>query len=1088
MKKLFFMLACFVSFCLQAQNFTVKGRVLDKNGQALAGANIKAKGTTTGIAANNDGSFTIQLPNARTRLVVSYTGYVSQEIDVKGNNDLTIVLSTNLGSLDEVVVVAYGTQKKSNIAGAVGTVAPSEIRANVVDNTLNAITGRTPGVQISQLSSQPGMYSGTQSASSSIVIRGFAQYQGDGITPSLLNGGPLFVIDGVPTTDASQFARLDPNEIESFSVIKDGTGAIYGVRAANGVIVVTTRHGLQGRVRVNYTGNWGLQVITRYPKLSSASQYALLFNERQQNGYISSRADPSALTYTNDQIEQWAKGTLPSADWPRVLFKPRASQQQHNITISGGSDRIQSFTDISYYQQGGVMASGIDGDKKYNLRQVIDATIVKGLTANLNLGFNDVDYYTANTSTATLWSSLIKAAVGGIPPTLPVYANNNPNYLYQFPTTVTQNANIAGLIDRNIAGYNNNNSRVFTANTSLTYAIPAVQGLSAKGFFAYRNTYNENYNFSKAFNQYTFTNGVYIPTLRNSPSSLNESFNQGITNDLQLSLNYEKTIGNHHITGLALYEQLYNASDNINAAVQYAVDVIPTLNAGNPSTATNGGSYSRSAQNSYVGRFTYAYADKYIVDAGFRYDGSSLFGPGHQWGLFPYGSAAWKISKESFLMENAKWIDNLKLRASYGRAGDDAAASGSTSFPLYQTGYSYPAGGNVYASGGSTIGTVFGSGGITKGVNWTSVADPDLTWYISEQTDFGIEASFWNGKLTFEGDVFRRNRSGLLATPLVALPTTFGAGIPAQNINSDRTQGWEFIVGHTSKVGDITLHVQANAGFSRTKLMHWEETLATNPYNRYRTKYTDRYVDQIWGYTVLGQFQNFDEIHTSPTQDGVSNRTLLPGDYKYADLNGDGVINGYDQKVIASGGNRPQIYFGSTFNVSWKSFDLSFLVQGATRYHISYQDQMGRPFFNAANPLSMYNDRWHLANVNEPTSAWIPGKYPAMGERTNYMGIGFQTIGSGAGTNQYVINGNTANVYDGTYVRLKQLQLQYSLPTRWYNRLGVSKASVIFTGYNLLTWTKTGLKDFDPEYTDTNLYGYNYPINANFNFGFRLTF
>ncbi len=380
------------------------------------------------------------------------------------------------------------------IAGAVGTVSAADIKANEVDNTMNAITGRTPGVQISQLSSQPGIYSGTQSASSSIVIRGFAQYQGDGITPTLLNGGPLFVIDGVPTTDASQFSRLDPNEIESFSVIKDGTGAIYGVEAANGVIVVTTKHGNQGKVKVDYSGSWGVNVITKYPQLANASQYAQLYDELQQDNYISGRANPTPLPYTEQQIQGYANGSLPSADWTKVLFKDRSQQQHHDVTISGGSDKVQSFTDLSFYQEGGEIASGIDGDKKYNLREVVDATLAKGLTADVNLGFNDVNY---NTAAATLWSTLIKAADGGIPPIEPVYANGNPNYLNQFPTTVTQDANIAGLINQNIGGYVNNNSRVFKSNFTLNYLIPGVDGLSAKGFYAYTNNYSENYSYSK---------------------------------------------------------------------------------------------------------------------------------------------------------------------------------------------------------------------------------------------------------------------------------------------------------------------------------------------------------------------------------------------------------------------------------------------------------------------------------------------------------------------------------------------------------------------------------------------------------------
>jgi len=1079
---LFILLTCCVSLTLKAQTFTVSGKVLDEKGLPLPGANLKVKGGTTGTTSTSTGDFTLNVPSLQAHLIVTYVGYVEQEVDIQGKKTLTIQLTQNTGGLDEVVVVAYGTQKRTSVSGAVSTVGAADLRANVVDNTMNAVTGRAPGVRITQQSSQPGQFA------SSIDIRGFASYQGDGITPTQ-TGGPLFVIDGIPTTDQTAFSRLDPNEIESFSVLKDATAAIYGVEAANGVILVTTRKGKVGKVKVDYSGNWGVQVITKYPQLANASQYAQLYDQMQIDNQLSARSNPITPLYSAQQIQQYANGQLPSTNWTNVLFKSGAQQQQHNVTISGGNDKIQSFTSLGYYQSGGEIASGIDGDKKYNLRESVTATLAKGLTADINLGFNDVNYTQPNTTSATLWSSLIKAADGGIPPIEPVYANGNPNYLNQFPSTVSQDANIAGLINKNIGGYDNNNSRRFNSVFSLNYQIPGIEGLSARGMFGYSNNYTENYNFAKAFNEYTYNDGVYTPTLFGAPSSLQEGFNQAITDDLQLSLNYDKHIGKSHFSVLALYEQVYNTGDNIGAGLNYTVDAIPTLSAGNQSTDQISGGYSANANVSYVGKVDYDYAGKYILQGGFRDEGSSYFAPGHQWGFFPYASAAWRISEEPFIKNNAKWIDNIKLRASYGKLGDDAAAS-STGSPYYLTGYTYPATANVYASGGSNIGTVFGNtGGITKGVNFNFAADPNLTWYTSKTADIGLESSFWNGKLTFEGDVFRRDRTGLLATPIENIPTTFGATIPEQNINSDRTQGIEFTFGHTSRIGDVTLHVSANVGYNRTQELQYEETPATNPYDNYRNKYQNRYTDQIWGYVVTGQFQNYQQIYSAPIQDGAGNRTLLPGDLMYKDINGDGVINANDQEVIANGGNRPLINFGATIDVSWKAFDLSMLIQGATDYHISFQDQLGAPFFNGADPLNIYVNSWHLSNVFNPNSTWVPGSQPPVGSyEFPYKGSSFQAIPSGANTNQYVINGNTFNVVDGTYARLKQLQLSYTLPVRWYKKAGISKISVVATGYNIFTWTKEGLRGFDPEYTDTNLYGYNYPITANYNLGVHITF
>jgi len=1079
---LFIFLVYCASFKLYAQTPAVSGKVVDQSGQPLVGAIIKVTGGTGGTSADINGIFKLNVPNLQAHLTVSYVGYITQEIALDGRREITVTLSDAALNLNEAVVVAYGTQKRTSVTGAVGTVAAAEIRKNSVSDITNTITGRTPGVRITQLSAQPGKFD------SSIDIRGFATYQNDGITPSAV-GGPLFVIDGIPRSQAD-FARLDPNEIESFSVLKDATAAIYGLQAANGVILVTTRKGAAGKLKVDYNFQLGVARRGKIPQLSNAAEYTTLFDEKQFNDNVSGRQDPFTPMYSQQQIADYTSGKLPSTDWTAVIFKQQNFQEQHSLTLNGGSDKIQYFTSLGYFQEGGFLNSNIEQSKKYNFRQNVTATILKGLTLEANLGFNDVVYTTPNTASGNI-GALAGRTTWRYAPVLSPYSNNDPNYPAKFDPAVSQQQNLLPALSRDLGGYDDNNSRRFTSVFNLNYVVPFVKGLTARGAFAYDNNYSLDQTFNRAFNTYALTGGAQVPTLNNAPSTFTERFDESIKNDVQLGLNYQRSFGKHNISALALYESVYNASDYTQVYTQYALDAIQTIDAGIPSTVKGGGNKGSNANISYVGKVNYDYAGKYLAEGGFRYQGSSYFSPDHRYGFFPYGSVGYRISEEPF-MKSIKWIDNLKVRASYGKLGDDVAAA--QGFPSFLTGYSYPASGSTLApgAGGSSIGTVFGTGGITKGVGFTSVV-PDLTWYVSKTTDIGLEASFLNGLLTFEGDVFRRDRAGLLAGQISSIPGNFGALLPKINLNSDRTQGYEITLGHHNKIGEFVYNISANMGFSRSQWLHYEETAPSDPYNNYRTKFSGRYFDQIFGYVVTGQFQNYQEIYTAPIQDGTGNRTILPGDWKYEDLNGDGIIDQRDQKVIANGGNRPLVYFGTTIDFQYKNFDFSALIQGATNYHITYQDQLGRPFYFAdSNPAELYYDRWHRSNLFDVNSPWIPGRFPSTGARQNFKDIGYTGIGNGGSGNAantvFLQYGNTGNVFDGTYARLKQLQIGYTLPKKILSRLHISRFRVFATGYNLYTVNSKALNFVDPEYTDTRAYGYNYPLVRNYNIGAQLTF
>lgn len=1042
----------------------VHGRVLDNDGKPMAGVSVLEKDTHNGTVTDNEGRFTLHLPTRdKVFLVISSIGYETRTIALEGRSNIEVVLRrSNATGLNDVVVVAYGTQKRTSVTGAVTTVAPAELLKSSEPDLNNQLTGRAPGVRVEQLSSQPGQYD------SQIDIRGFSTVlpQANNITGAQ-TGGPLFVIDGVPR-DQATFQMLDPNEIASLSVLKDATSSIYGVEAANGVILVTTKKGANHPVEVNYTGSYGKQYITRYPSLANAYQYTQLYDEQQINNALSSNTQPPAVMFSEQQIAGYKSGQLQSTDWLRALMDRSAQQTQHNLNISGGSDRIRFFTSAGYFDQQGLLSSRMEEGKKYNFRGDIIAEIAKGLTVDVNLGLID---NIQNTPSEAIWSVVRNS--WQFQPVYSVYANNNPNYYNHVPNN--NNANAIAMIDPNQSGYNYTNGRNFNSTFNLTYRAPFVRGLSANALFAYDNNYSLNKFFNKSFTEYTFdsASNSYIGVAgfggNNGISQLSESFQESLRNDLQFSVNYERQFGRHSLKLLGLYEQIYNQSDGTYAAGDFVIDALPQLSATNPSTALINSNYAANSNRSYVGRVNYDFAGRYLLEGGFRYEGSSYFPADSRWGFFPYGSAGWRISEEPFFKNRVKFVNNLKVRASLGKEGDDQGAA--ASFPAFLAGYSYPGGNSVYGAGGSYVGSVFGTSGLVKGVGFVNSVNPNITWYTSTQADIGLEATLWNGKLSFEGDLFRRDRNGLLATPIIAIPGTYGLNLPPENINSDRTEGFEIVLGTTGKIGEVTYSINPNMSFSRTEWRHYEQTSPLNSTDNYLNQLSHRWTDLVWGYKVTGQFQNFQQIYAAPIQDGAGNRTLLPGDYRYADLNHDGQITSADQTVIATGGAKPLIYFASNFSANWRNFDFSMLLQGATMYHQTYNDQLSRPFyFGDSDPITAFYDRWHQSNLFDPGSNWVPGRYPSTGQRTNYIG------------------NNTATTYNATYLRLKSMQVGYTFRGVALKKMHFKALRVFASGYDLLTFTGKGLNFVDPEYTDSRLYSYNYPITMNVNLGAQVTF
>ncbi|KIO75749.1 hypothetical protein TH53_18950 [Pedobacter lusitanus] len=986
----------------------VKGKIIDESGKPLPGAGIKVKGTTVSTVSNQNGEFSLKNIAEDAVLVVSFIGYSNKEVSAKENLG-SIQLVPNSSNLNDVIVVGYGTQKRASVTGSIAQVKGSELAKAPVANITNSLVGRLPGLRAIQNSGEPGKDGST------IDIRGF--------------GSALVIVDGVP----SDFSQIDANEIESFSILKDASAAVYGVRAANGVILVTTKKGVMGKPRISYSTYYGLQNnATKYPELANAGVFAELSNEGAVNAWVKNNNPAVALSlpFSKDQVDQYKNGTLPSYDWFNSTIRKNAPQYYQNLNVDGGTEDVKYFFNIGYLNQDAIWKSNSTRFKRYNFRSNVSAKINKRLTAELNLSGRLGDLQTPGVS-----SGLIMATMKRESPVFPIYANDNTNYLAS--SNVQQNS--LAQTDHQISGYGSERTKFFSGIARLTYDLPWIDGLNAKATYSYQNTDTENKNYIRKYNLYKYNsaaNTYDIAYTANDPSNLNVRNAHKDDQAFQFSLNYAKTFGaKHNVSGLLLFERTETNTSFLSAYKEFLLDNLDELFAGVANNQSNDGSSAQIAREGYVGKFNYDYAGKYLIELGFRYDGTYKVAPGHRYGFFPNVSVGWRINEENFLKNNTT-IDNLKLRASFGKVGDDGgddADGANYIIPFrYIPGYNYP--NDNYVFGTQLI----------PGLTTSGLTNPLLTWYTSYTSNVGLDVSLWKGKLGASVDVFYRKRAGLLATRVLSLPNTFGASLPQENLNGDNTRGFELELTHKNTVGKWQYSISPNLTFTRTKNGYLEQSPQTSSLGNYQGNMTDRWTNIIRGYEAIGQFQSQQEISTAPVQDAQANKTLLPGDIRYKDLNGDGVIDSRDQTVIGRG-TTPELFFGLNLNVNYKGFDLTVLLQGASNFNRYYSEELQSPFFNGANTLAMFTDRWHRQDLYDPNSPWIAGKYPS-------------TMISGSTNNQLY---STFWLQDATYLRIKNVDFGYTFSKGLIEKIGMRTARIYISGQNVFTFSK--VKFIDPE-------------------------
>ena len=1012
------------------QTRPVKGNIVDQNGDPVIGANIVEKGTTNGTISDVNGQFTLNLQQKNPVLVVSYIGFTTKEVPVGNLSVLNINLSEDSEALEEVVVVGYGVQKRASVTGSVASLQSKDIATVKTPNVSNALAGKLPGLRAVQRSGAPG------DDDASIDIRGY--------------GNALVIVDGVER----DFKQIDANDIESISILKDASAAVYGFKGANGVILVTTKKGEIGKPKINYNGYVGIQNITRYPEYYDGYEYATLYNEAQQNIGI-------AAPYSEEDLERYKQWGCTAACDDEVIRKT-APTTYHNLSVSGGAEKVKYFFSLGLTDQEGIYKSKAFNYKKYNVRSNISAEIVKGFTVDLQLSGR------LDTRMKPYEADPLSRTIQMAKPIFPIYSNDNPDYW----NNPGDNGNPIHLSDIDNVGYDRRDRREFNGSIALNWELPWVKGLSAKALFSY--DYNNLYSrkWYKEYYEYTYdaTADIYNKSRSHTISELTTQNDNYFRPNGQISLNYKNTFGKHDIGALVLWEFNNDRTDILKAYRQFTVGAIDQMDAGDKTNMNNGGTARVSAHAGLVGRVNYAYDSRYLAEVSFRYDGSYKFAPDNRWGFFPAVSLGWRVSEEAFFKETLPMVDNFKIRGSYGKVGDEGVTGytdddekdGKYRAYQYLTGYLYPSGNYV-----------LGSGGVTNGAKDRGMPNLALTWYESKTTNVGFEASALSGLVSVEFDYFVRKRTGLLTKRQLTLPTTFGQELPVENLNSDKNQGFEIVVGHRKQIGDFTYDIKANFSTTRIYNEHVERAASANMYDDWRNNSNNRYKDIQWGKKVVGQFQSWEEIMNSPVQDSNGNKSLMPGDLKFEDWNNDGIIDGKDDQPIGHG-NTPRMYYGLNLYGEYKGFDITLFFQGAAGHEVFTSGDFMSPFIQQGlgNGITLWLDRWHREDPSDMSSEWIPGYMPAL------RPTGFS---ANAGN-------NTWTKQKANYLRLKTVEIGYTFPKRWMQRAGIENLRIYVNSFNTATITsRTGIMQYmDPENKD-GMFRY-YPQMKTFNFGVNLTF
>ncbi|WP_455628797.1 TonB-dependent receptor [Parabacteroides chinchillae] len=1013
----------------------ITGVVLDPAGVAVIGANVVVRGSKQGVITGIDGDFSIEVVPDDI-LQVSYIGYVSQDIRVGNRNTVKVVLKEDTKTLDEVVVVGYGSQRKINVTGSIAQIEAKDLKTATSGNLSSMLQGRLPGLITRQEAGQPG------SDGASLLVRG---------SNTLGNNDPLVIVDGFERP----FPNINPDEVESITILKDATSAaVYGVRAANGVILVTTKRGSQQKPTITFNTSAQISMNTNFPKFLNGPDYAYWYDKAEEMDGVPKEARRFSDSDLNRIINGDPEEIFGNTDWFDLLFKKSAPTFTNNVSLNGGNDRFKYFVSLGAFNQNGIIdRTSYD---RYNVRANLDAKVIDNLTVSFNIAANQSTQKEPGLSAGlgNSYASIFSQALLAYP----FVTAFRPDGSYAGSLN-PDNGNQNPLAARDLSGEQNNRSNRFEGSMSIKYDLPFVKGLSFKLNLGYDKGYSMKKSVLLPYKLMVYHMGdktYHDEWGRHSLSgdaTINQWFSDSWRSTVQASANYDNTFGKHAVGALFLYEYAEDNGTGMSAGRKsFPITDIMDLDYGEiVLDDLVKGSHSNFRRAGYVTRLNYAYDERYLFEFTGRIDGSARLPQHNRWGFFPGVALGWRISNESFFKENVSFVDNLKLRLSVGKLGNDN---------IGETGdYAYI---RTMSMGKDPVVMIGNALGRYLGVD--RVPNDNIKWETTTSYNIGLETSMWNGLLGAELDLFYMKTKDILQAQGNLMPPSMGGYFPAYlNSGIVDNRGFEITLTHRNKIGEVNYSVRGNLSWARNKVIETTEDPNVPEYRRL----TGKPMNQKFGFIAEGLFQSQEEIDHS----AVLGPTL-PGDIKLKDVNGDGRITYEQDKTWIGRSATPEMMFGLNLAADWKGFDFNMFFQGAALCDISlcgyYSDRKfsdhtfyTQPFFCDGNsPYYLIEKAWRPDYTN--------AEYPR---------LGISRRSNGSSESSWWLK-------NGAYLRLKNAQIGYTIPRILTQKISIERVRFYISGGNL--FTIDALPYLDPEMPDVNQ-GY-YPQQRTVEFGLNLTF
>ena len=994
--------------------FKITGNVADNNGEPIIGASVVVNGTKNGTVTDIDGNFTLVSNSETPTLNISYVGFDTQNIKVRPGQTIKVTLKENAQSLEELVVVGYGSQKKVNVIGSIATVDSKSLEARSASDVSNMLTGQMSGVTITQTSGNPGQDGGT------IRVRGVGSF---GATPS-----PLVLVDGMPCS----LSDITPDEIENISVLKDASSAaIYGSRAANGVVLVTTKRGKEGRTKVSYNGSVGFSKAAELPEMAHSYEYAKFYN-------IAAGTE----TYKPEDIQKYKDGSDPDnyadENYLDKLFGGHSFLTKHTLNVNGGNDRVQYMATVGYLHHDGLLENNYYN--KYNARLNLNAKITKDLSMGIRLNGMASDRHEPSTP-----GSLDSGGYAGIMLAALRYPGLLPSYMSDGSNGVgLKGSGTPVAWAEKCASFYRQDFDKFGGNVDLTYK--PIKGLTIKGIGGYKYSLQHVRHYRSEF--------ATADGRTNGPSSLTDDMYRTVYKTFQATADYNTTIAKKHAIDVLVG---YTWEDENQRSVggyrqKFPSNDVPYLTAGGADGQTNfGGGYDWAIQ-SIFGRLTYNYDERYLFEATMRYDGSSRFPTDSKYGFFPSAALGWRVSEEKFWKDSsvAKWFTNLKIKASTGVLGNNNIGN----YP-YQSVYTL----------GSNQNYVFG-GVYTTGASITTYVDPNLKWEKTRTSDIGIETGFFQNRLTFNATYYYRKTTDVLYKPSASYSSIFGLNLSQVNTGAVENKGWEFEIGYRDKVGSFNYWVNGNFSIIKNKVLTLgmgNVTQANGMVGNGSNLFIGYPMQMYYGYKTDGVFLTDEEVGEWHDQSAIAKGSKA-GDIRYVDLDGDGKVTPKDMTYLGS--SIPKYNFGLSFGGDYKGFDFSVLLQGVAGVKGRLNEWAGFAFFQEGNI-----QKWQMEecwNMN-PTNRYP--KYPRL------------EIMSNAGSNNTLLSDFW--ILNASFVKVRNIQFGYKLPKNIISKAGISSMRAYISLDNPFSFDSYR-KGWDPE--NTNNRGSYYPVMSSYTFGLTLAF